>query len=114
MVTRFNTDDLKLSLLVYCWRRLHSLGERLAKYKADSDWLLCVLSTKFPDCGIFDPNYRYVRMRQEDQVESLQINNGDGLFSFMGTLKSKQLKGRCSVDFTNADPRKKAVIKAEL
>ena len=61
-----------------------------------------MLSTTFPECEIFEPNYEYQRPEEDEEMKQpiLQLDNEDGLFN-VRNLKPSQIKGRSGVSFSD-------------
>ena len=73
----------------------HALVAVLKKSRADSDWLISMLSTTFPQCEIFLPNYEYQRPDEDEEIKqpATYLDNEDGLFN-VPNLKPSRIKGR--------------------
>jgi len=72
-----------------------------------------MLSTSYPTCEIFHPQYEYVRPDRQAAEEQRMVSNFDGLFDDIRQRAPKELKQRQSVHFYEGDAAEKKIARAQ-
>ena len=88
-----------------------NLLDWLAKYPADTEWLLTLLAIFNEDDEIFQKGYRFVREKKSATV--VKLNNSDGLYDNLPPRTEKEIRSSNRLRLSKALRNEIALAKLE-